>query len=262
MAITKLEMITQKQERLGEIIYNKHGSKMTIIEYIDSHNMTVRFDNGFITQSSYKQFKNCTLGSPYDKSVYGIGFIGEGQYKVSINKVLTKEYNAWNAMLNRCYSTKYHNIRNTYIDCTVSEEWHDFQVFSNWFNENYYEIGNERMCLDKDILHKGNKIYSANNCIYVPEKINILFVKCDKSRGVCPIGVCCAVTNNKYLAQCSDNNNKKVHLGTYNNPTDAFYKGYKSYKEQLIKQVADKYKTQIPNKLYITMYDYEVEIND
>ena len=30
-----------------------------------------------------------------------------------------------------------------------------------WISENYYEVPGEKMCLDKDILKKGNKIYTT-----------------------------------------------------------------------------------------------------
>ena len=37
---------------------------------------------------------------------------------------------------------------------------------------------------------------------------------------------------------------------------------YKYYKEKNIKQVADYYKEQIPQRLYNGLYNYEVEITD
>ena len=58
-----------------------------------------------------------------------------------------------------------------------------------WIDKNYYEIPGEQMCLDKDILCKGNKVYSRETCIFVPERINLLFTKCDNRRGDSPIGV-------------------------------------------------------------------------
>lgn len=59
----------------------------------------------------------------------------------------------------RCYDVKYSKKHPTYKDCTVCEEWHNFQTFAKWFDENYYEIENTIMDLDKDILKNGNKIY-------------------------------------------------------------------------------------------------------
>lgn len=81
---------------------------MTIVEYKDCHNITVEFDNGYITQNrSYTEFKNISIISPYDKSMYGIGYIGEGNYKVSVNNKHTIQYKIWSDMLRRCYDEKY-----------------------------------------------------------------------------------------------------------------------------------------------------------
>jgi hypothetical protein len=55
------------------------------------------------------------------------------------------------------------------------------------------------MALDKDILYKGNKIYSPDTCVFVPQEINALFVKNDANRGDLPIGVFYTLTKtNKY----------------------------------------------------------------
>ena len=116
------------------------------------------------------------------------------------------------------------------------------------------------MCLDKDILSKGNKIYSPNTCIFVPQNINILFTKRNKSRGNLPIGVCYHKQDGKYMSKCSFGDGQK-YLGCYDTPQEAF-QIYKEYKEKYIKEVADKYKEYIPQKLYETMYNYEVEIDD
>jgi hypothetical protein len=68
------------------------------------------------------------------------------------------------------------------------------------------------------------------------------------------------------VAQCSvfeNGKSKQKHLGYFplDKPFQAFY-AYKVFKENYIKQVADKYKDLIPQKLYDAMYKYEVEIND
>lgn len=120
------------------------------------------------------------------------------------------------------------------------------------------------MCLDKDILVKGNKIYSPETCVFVPERINTLFIKKDNDRGVIPVGV--RRVGNKYRARCNyiaiDNKNKRKELGTFDTPEDAFYKGYKLFKEDYIKEMAERYKDKIPENIYKALYRYEVEITD
>jgi hypothetical protein len=117
------------------------------------------------------------------------------------------------------------------------------------------------MCLDKDILYKGNKVYSPETCVFVPERINILFVKSDKIRGEYPIGVTWRKDRGRFSSRCCDAHGTYKPLGCYDTVEGAF-NAYKTFKEKVIKQVADEYKHLIPNKLYQAMYNYQVEIND
>lgn len=249
-------------EHLNKIYKSNFGTTFQVIEYFNATNVTIRdLDNNCIIKNvEIGALKNGRIRSPYDKVVYGIGYYGEGNYKAKINGKFTKHYITWSAMMQRCYSKS--KERQTYEDCTVCEEWHNFQNFAKWYDENYYEIEGEKMCLDKDILFKGNKIYSPNTCIFVSNRINCLFVKCNKSRGVCPIGVSYLKKLNKYSADCNTTNDmKRIHIGVYNTQEEAFNR-YKQFKEKTIKEVAEQYKDRIPQKLYNAMYKYEVNITD
>lgn len=114
-------------------------------------------------------------------------------------------------------------------------------------------------------MHKGNKIYSSNNCILVPQKINILFTNNKVNRSKYYLGV--RPKNNKFRASISIGilkPNKQKYSKCYDTPEEAFY-WYKKEKEQYIKDVADLYKSkypEFPQKLYDAMYAYEVEITD
>lgn len=257
-----------KIDRTGEKNINTFGSEMIIVEYRMNRDIDVYFPEYDWTfkHTRYNDFKKGNIKCPYERRVYGIGYIGEGEYKTKINGKRTKCYKTWQGMLERCYNPKCHGKHPTYINCKVCEEWLCFQNFAKWYYENYYEIDGERMCLDKDILHRNNKIYSPENCIFVSERINTLFIKCDKMRGEYPIGVSYYKQNNRFVAQCSvydfkENKIKKIHLGYYNTPEEAF-NAYKQFKEQYIKQVAEYYKNLIPTELYNALYNYKVEITD
>lgn len=256
-----------KIDRIGETNINKYGSRMTIIQYNNSEDILIQFDDGYITHGQYVGFKKGNVSNPYDKSLFGVGYMGEGIYKSrDEEKLLTLTYKSWADMMMRCYDTNYQENNITYKNCEVCEEWHCFQNYAKWFDENYYKIDNEIMCLDKDILHKGNKIYSPENCVFVPKIINSIFVKAQNKRGKCCIGVTYRERNNSYEANCSyyDFDRKKCkrqYLGQHKTEIKAF-QAYKKFKENYIKQVADDYKDKIPQKLYDAMYRYEVEITD
>lgn len=71
-------------------------------------------------------------------------------------------------MLNRCYNEKCQEKHPSYIECTVCDEWHNFQVFAKWHEENYIN----GFHLDKDIRIKGNKTYSPSACSFVSQSDN------------------------------------------------------------------------------------------
>ena len=238
--------------RVGEKIIDNYGVEIEIIEYINCRNIKVRFNDEFkaIINTRYDCFLDKRIKNPYRKSFLGVGYIGVGKYSSKNTKIM----NCWNNMLKRCYKEDSKNI--TYDDCIVCEEWHNFQNFAEWYEENYYEVDGKPTFLDKDILIKGNKIYSSQTCVFAPKRINTLFIKCDKTRGGFPIGVTYNKTERKYVSRCYSKT-----LGYYNTPEEAF-QCYKQFKESYIKQVADEYKPYIPKKLYEAMYRWEVDIND
>lgn len=254
--------------RIGEEKYNTFGTLMKIVEYNSNKDITIEFQDKHKVRihTKYVNFKKGNVKNPYDREVCGVGYYGIGKYTACVNKKPTKAYNTWRGMIIRCYDPYEINKRPTYKDCFVCDEWLNFQNFAKWYYKNYYEIDGEQMHLDKDILCKSNKIYSPETCCLVPERINTLFVKCDKVRGEYPIGVNYCKDSNKLKVRCcvyENGKTKRIYLGCFplNRPFQAFI-AYKKFKENYIKQVADEYKNLIPNKLYEAMYVYEVEIND
>ena len=257
--------MSKKIDRTGEVGVNNDGEKMVIIWYGNYADIDVQFvkDGTVVEHRTYNDFKKGEIKNPFFPSIYGVGYIGIGKFRsINENGKRTKCYNTWVTMHERCYDTKYQDKNPTYKGCTVCQEWHNFQVFAEWYYEHYYEFGsNERMELDKDILNKRNKVYSPNDCIFVPHSINVLFTKSNKIRGEYPIGVTKHRNRNKFQAQLAKDNGKPIYLGSYDTPNEAFL-AYKIAKEQYIKEVANEYKDKIPQKLYDPMMNYEVEIDD
>lgn len=207
-----------------------------------------------IVSSSYRNFTKGLITNVFDRNVHNRGFLGGEDERPK-----SKENTTWRDMVRRCYDDEFKIKNPTYENCKVCEEWLNFQNFAKWYDENYYEVDGQRMELDKDILVKDNKIYSPETCIFVPQNINTLFIKANSIRGQHPIGVSFHKPTEKYRATC--NNIREVYLGLFDTSNEAF-NTYKIYKEKLIKSIAEKYKNEIPQKLYDAMYQYKVEIND
>lgn len=252
--------------RIGEEKINNQGLRMKIIDYTSCRNMTILFDDGTILYNvEYGNFKNGSVTNYNHKDIFGVACRGYGKHKNWENSRCTDKYNTWVGMLERCYSDKLHNKRKTYLNCSTVDEWLNFQTFGDWYDLNYTSYGSGKMCLDKDILVKGNKIYSPQTCVFVDDRINALITKNESVRGLYPIGVTKIKNKNQYLAQCRVLElGRQLKLGKFDTPEEAFYV-YKQFKEKYIKQVADEYKEKYPNfpqKLYDALYSYQVEIDD
>jgi len=253
--------IEKPYNRTGERYTTHQGYEVEIIEYFGALNCTILFDDSNKTILYNQQFSNIrkkSLLNPYHPSVYGIGYIGVGKYKSKCSDKITITYDVWRGTIRRSYDKNHKEKYLTYINCSVVEEWHNFQNFAEWFEENYNPEIMKGWHLDKDILFKGNKIYSPETCCFVPQEINKLFIRSEKTRGQYPLGV---KSKGKYFEARLNINGKAKHLGSFNTPEEAF-KTYKTAKEQYIKEVADKWKDKIELRVYEAMYNYKVEITD
>lgn len=187
------------------------------------------------------------------KLKYGIGINDKKHYWNS------KEYFLWSDMIRRCYSSRYHAKKPTYIGCSVSDNFKYFSYFYDWCQS---QIGfkNDGWCLDKDILIKNNKIYSEDNCIFIPNEINTLICKCDGARGDYPLDVYFHKRIGRFASKISKNKKRK-HLGYFNSADDAFM-AYKVAKELHIKEVAQLYSKDIDPRAYRALMNYNVDIRD
>lgn len=251
-------------ERIGEEKYNNQGCKMKIIDYFNNKKVLVQFQDEYHYKmfTSYDNFIKGKPKNPFNKNICNVGMIGD---KYNIKKC-KKEYEVWKHMIRRSFDDKFKNINTTYKDVTCCNEWLCFTNFYEWIytQENFDRwSNNDDWALDKDIIIKGNKIYSPDTCCLVPQYVNTLFIKCDGLRGMNPIGTHYDPKTQRYIAQYRRKEGVS-YIGRYPTPEDAFYLGYKPEKEKYIKQVAqEEYdKGNITKRCYEAMMSYEVEITD
>ena len=243
----------------GDVFKTKSYGDLIVTKYVNSKAVCVKFVvTGYETTT---KASNVIAGSVKDRllpTVHGIGITGDSQVRVDGKH--TKEYRLWNNMLKRCYSVGCQKVRPTYIDCSVSENFRYLQYFKEWCNNqigfNSVDEKGKPFALDKDILVKGNRVYNEDVCVFVPQEVNLLFTKRDKSRGEYPIGVSFHKSRGMLTATL---NNK--YLGYFNTAEQAF-QVYKTAKEAYIKEVANKWKDKIDSKVYEALMNYEVHIDD
>jgi len=181
-----VEDIPKKTCVIGAVNKNTFGTDMKIIEELDGGKCVVEFQDDFKFHKEIcnTNFISGNVKNPYDKTLYNIGYLGVGKYNTfGKNKSRkTTAYIFWFNLMERCYSEKRRDKHMTYTDAYLSDEWHNFQNIAAWVDENYYEVKGERMHLDKDILVKGNRVYSPDTCLIVPQRINMMFMTKEKNR--------------------------------------------------------------------------------
>ncbi len=154
----------------GDIFTTNNCGDLEVIDYLGANDILVRFINtGYTRKSTASAIRRGQVADPYKRTVHGVGYMGDGAYKSSNQGVRTKQYTTWKAMMDRCYSENVHSRFPTYIECSVCEEWHNFQVYAAWFDKSYVE-GAE---LDKDSVVPGNKVYSPSTCIFISKERNL-----------------------------------------------------------------------------------------
>ena len=245
---------------VGKVCKSKLSGDFKIVKCNDSKNVEIRFlKTGYETVVQLGHIKSGGVKDPYLPSVYGVGILG-AKYPPTISGRNTKEYDLWKSMLRRCYSDNFKNKHPTYKDCEVSDNFKSYEYFYEWchkqvgFDVNGFE-------LDKDLLIKGNKIYSEDSCVFIPADVNLVLTKRTSSRGQHLIGVCWHKKDNAFVAKVNKNKGKQEHLGSFKTETEAF-NAYKQAKESYIKELANKWKNKIDIRAYNALINYTVEITD
>lgn len=149
----------------------------------------------------------------------------------------TKASRPYDSMMARCSDVgSYKKQFATYN--TASTEFESFQHFAGWCqtqNGYFGHDGSKSWCLDKDVLVHGNKTYSPETCVFIPEFINTLFV--NKKVTSLPFGVTKHL--NKYRARCSTTFGR-INLGCFYTPEEA-HKAWQKAKAEHILTVSEVY---------------------
>ena len=245
---------------VGKILKSKNSGDFKVLKYNNNRNVEIQFFNtGFEAIVELVQVKSGSIKDPYSPSVCGVGILGT-KYPISEGGVLTKDYELWGSMLVRCYSDTYQKKQPTYKDCEVSENFKYYEYFYEWC-QNQIGFGECGFQLDKDLLIKGNKVYSEDSCVFIPREINQVLIKREALRGEHLIGVSWHKRNKAFKATVNKGKGKREHLGLFKTEIEAF-NAYKRAKEAFVKEQANKWKDKIDERAYNALMNYEVNIDD
>ena len=207
-----------------EIYPSKNCGDMVVKKYVNSSEVHVEFLNtGAIAIARACAVKAGTVKDKMHPSVYGVGFIGYGKFKPFVKNKISRSYRVWVDMMARCYSEYYKTNYPTYSECKVFDGWKNYQVFANWFEENYIE-GYQ---LDKDIKISGNKYYSPDTCIFVSKIDNIVAATAKTHKFISPKGDVIEVYN--LLKFCRENNLPASNMSSVKHGYDKSCRGWTAY---------------------------------
>jgi len=189
------------------------------------------------------------------KLIYGVGF-NDGTHPTVVRGKSNTVYTLWKNLLRRCYDARTQEKNPTYISCTVSENFKSFSFFYEW-TQKQISFNQDGFQLDKDVLVKGNKLYSENTCLFLPRELNNLLTSSKAARGILPLGV--SKDKGRFRARCDTG--VCQYLGGFDSPEEAF-QAYKQVKEAFIKSQAEKWKAHIDPRAFAALMAYEVSITD
>ena len=226
-----------KDKYEGMVFSSRNFGDYTVVKYVRSKEIYIKFiDTGYEIAVDVSKIAIGNIKDNLKPFVCGIGYLG---YDYEKNDGLTKVYRTWYGMINRCYGHNSMFKHPTYTDCSVSSEFLNFSYFKKWY---FKQVGSgeTNYQFDKDLLVKGNKVYSPETCCFIPKEINSLLTATNKRRGDTPIGVC-ARENKKGYQSSLCINGKDKHLGTFDCPIKAF-EAYKEAREAYYKEKAEQWK--------------------
>jgi len=149
--------------------------------------------------------------------LFGVG-VNDAPYNVTRvvdgRQITCPAYAKWVSMITRCYDSNYHKRKPTYKSCSVESTWHSFMSFKSWFDEQ----DSSGKHLDKDILFRGNKIYSPMYCAFVDLETNNLFNGGRKNH--LPTGVYFSKSRGVFVSNESISG-KSAYIGSFDSPGEA-----------------------------------------
>lgn len=241
---------------VGKVFTTNGVTKCKIINYENSHKVTVKFLDSFGHEAcvALSDLKRGYVKNPFAPAVCGVGYLGIGEYSPSKGGVKTLAYVQWHGVIRRSYDLTHKKKQSSYEKVNVCKEWHCFDTYAEWF---YSQKGWDKgFQLDKDILGDGSYKYSPETCCLVPAEVNTLVSSGSTRKGGYSVGVYYYKRERKFCSAIRIDG-KSRYLGGCLTEIEAFNR-YKKAKEIQIKDAAEFWKGKIERKVYDALYNLEL----
>ena len=220
-----------------KLLIDKCGGEQIILDQIRDAQLEGLLDRR-VADSCKKRIRNVINsqndGSYYRVKICGVGFIPSTLKGKEHRRI--RAFISWKNMIRRIYNG-YGRFAKCYENCVICEEWLDYGVFKNWYE-------NQRGCglkyeLDKDLLGNG-KLYSPETCCLLPRELNRMISDRKTKNRELPTGV--VKSGKKYYAHyvMGTSEKKLVRIGGFNTPEEAS-NAYKAFRKKRIAETAQFY---------------------
>ena len=257
-----------RRHMVGNVVENKYNTQ-AIITGFNEKDLTfdLKLDNGYKFNKKCLEVEYGIFTTPYDKTVGGVGCLGEKYTRESNRKL----YQMWYGMLDRVIvqGAKDKKRYAAYENCSICDRWLNFSNFCDDILSMWYDC-DEQLDLDKDIKYKGNKEYAPDKCLLVPHGINQLFSHWKGGRGVThQVGVQ-YVTNGKRkgtweVKPCGAYTfDGKFRTGVHKHFKSEIEAGeyYRKIKHEYVRKVLKSYEGRIPDYVMNYCLRFEFEMDD
>lgn len=169
-------------------------------------------------------------------------------------------YRRWTSLISRCYSETSLAKSPTYRDKFVCDDWLHFSNFKAWMDQQDWD-GLE---LDKDVLVKGNKVYSSETCVFIPAYVNSSLCLATRARGDYPVGVVYHKYDQVYRSHIKSFGVRK-DLGSYPTPEEA-HQAWQNAKIVELENIITRYsiepcfRTDVADSLMSRVWGLRIEI--
>ena len=260
---------------IGEVVETKSGWTLEIIEYLDAHNVKVRWQDGSEVWTNLIDIKNRSIVPLNKPSVFGVGVYGEGKYVPRNRKPREGQveapkaaFRSWQQLMKRMWSSNKHDRKNSkrYSHVSVCDEWNNFQNFCSWAVEQVgfdnVESNGRAWCLDKDILFEGNSIYSPDTCVFVPNEVNAFFsitTNDEESFGTNFIEPKFKNAKDGFISRCTNPITKeREYLGYFDTIREA-NEVYVKRKNEFARLLADKWDGVLDSRVIDSLNSFDME---
>ena len=238
-----------------KLLIDKCGGEQIILDQIRDAQLEGLLDRR-VADSCKKRIRNVINsqndGSYYRVKICGVGFIPSTLKGKEHRRI--RAFISWKNMIRRIYNG-YGRFAKCYENCVICEEWLDYGVFKNWYE-------NQRGCglkyeLDKDLLGNG-KLYSPETCCLLPRELNRMISDRKTKNRELPTGV--KRSGKRFFAQALIGTAEKtyIYLGNFDTQEEAS-NAYKAFRKKRIAETAQFYydKGELDERAYNSLINFD-----